>query len=189
MPFRNRWEGSEPDAKQLVSHEQHVVVRELALFVEATKGSVGASEVGEERSVVFPADAAVKPGDVTVFGKENVAALASDVDAVLGHGVRVARRVAPGENGHAADVSLRRASEPLDDVGAGRLRRQELEADDLLSDAEHVTRRKLDRRLGSELQVDAVERMFVFHEQLRATHRNSSVTPRPHTVALELIHY
>ncbi len=127
----------------------------------------------------------MKTRDVAVFGKQDVAALATDVNAVLGHRVGVARRVTSGEKRDATDVALRRAPEPLDAIGARRLLRENLEPDDLLADAEHIARCELERRLGSHLQVDAVERELVLDEQLGAAHRERRVPRREVAVARE----
>src|SRR4051812_30454689 len=109
--------GSEPDAEELLSHQQHVVVEQLALFVEPRERSVRAPEIGEKSAVVLPADAAVKTRNVAVFGKENVAALAADVDAVLRNRIGIARGIAAGQKRDATDVPFGWASEPLDAVG------------------------------------------------------------------------
>src|SRR5262249_52163785 len=127
-----------PDPEQLLPHEQHVVVPELLLAAEADEGAVGAAEVGEPDLALVGRDHAVQAGDVAVLGEGDVAAPAADVEARLGDREGVAASVAPGHERDAADVPLGGAAETLDPVGRGRLRRERLEADDLLPDTEDV---------------------------------------------------
>ncbi len=60
------------------------------------------------------------------------------------------------------DVTLRRASRGARRRRAEGLRRERLEFDDLLPDAEHVVRAELDGHVANELLVDAVQRASSF---------------------------
>src|SRR5690349_10611086 len=109
------------------------------LGAQPDEGAVRAAHVGEIHvAVVLARDATMEPGDVAVFGEEDVAALAPEVDAGLRYRERVAGRVAPDDQRDAPDVAAGGAAQPFDAVGARALTDERLEADDFLSDAEDV---------------------------------------------------
>src|ERR1700729_1116906 len=78
------------DAEELLSHEQHVPRADVRLAGDANEGAVRAPEIGQKDSLAVPRPAAVQPRDVAVFGKEDVATLAAEVDAALRNRKRVA---------------------------------------------------------------------------------------------------
>lgn len=80
------------DAEELLAHEEDVPVDHLGLALDADERAVRAPEVGEVELAVLGREAAVQARDVAVFGEEDVAALAAEVDA--GGGDRIALPVA-----------------------------------------------------------------------------------------------
>src|SRR5690242_19118218 len=80
------------EPEQLLSHEQDVTGCERMLGTQPDEGAVRAAHVGEIHvAVVLARDTAVEPGDVAVFGEEDIASLAAEVDPRLGHREGVAR--------------------------------------------------------------------------------------------------
>ena len=133
---------------------------------EADERAVRAAEVGQRDAAVLPREPAVKPGDVAVLGEEHVAALAAEVNAGLGHGERVAGRVAADDERDAPDVPLRGRAEALDAVG-----RRGLGGASGSKRMISCPMRKTSFGFSStgdvarELLVDAVERALVLHRE------------------------
>ena len=97
-------------AEELLPHEQDVArARRRSPRARRTKVPFELPRSVEHEPAALPREPAVQAGDVAVLGEEDVAALASEVDAALGDRERVARHVAADDERDAADVALRRA--------------------------------------------------------------------------------
>src|SRR5262245_42929489 len=100
------------------------------------------------------------------------------MNAALRNREGVARRLATNHERDATDVALRRRSESFHAVWRRLLRRERLELDDLLADAENIVRAELDRLIADELAIHAVERHFVFDGDLRTLRFERRMTRR-----------
>src|SRR5258708_7304348 len=105
--------------------------------------------------------------------------------ATLGDRERIAGGVAADDQGQATDVTLGRAAKALDTVGRLALPLQLFEANDLLPDAEDVAELEQTGLVRANLEVDAVQRAFVFDEELAAALAEGGVPRRQVAVAGE----
>src|SRR5262249_46289311 len=143
-------------------------VAHLRFALHANERAVGAAEIGEVELSALGSEAAVQSRDVSIFGEEDVATLAAEVDPGVGDRVGVAGGVAADDERDPADVVLRWAAEALDAVSGGRHRGERFIAEDLLADAEDLAEVERDGLVAAELFVDAVERAVVMDEELAA---------------------
>ena len=96
------------------------------------------SEVGQEDLVVAQRDARVGAGDVAVVGKQDVAALAAEHDRFAEQREGRAVDVAADDDGEPAPEARVRGAHDLGAVLERLGRRDDLEAQQLLADAEDV---------------------------------------------------
>src|SRR5581483_9624282 len=98
------------------SHEERFARANIRFFADAEERAVRAAEIGQRHARAVPAEMAVQTGHVAILRKENVAPLATDVEAGLGDRKCVARRLASDDERDPSDVALRRRAESLDAV-------------------------------------------------------------------------
>src|SRR6187551_3545866 len=135
------------------------------LVLESHEAAVGTAEIGDADGVVRAhAQAAVQTGDIAVFRKQHVPALASEVQAGLRNRKCIAGRVPTDDEPQAGHVAVGWAAEALHSI-SGWLRCFDLlQSEDLLPNAKDVAETQRPRGIGADLEIHAVEGPGVAHK-------------------------